>query len=445
MSARLVALKTLLDIDRSSAYTDKAIDRHLSPSVLSGLDKSLATELVYGIIRRQRTLDNLIDSLGNKKAQQQPPALRRILHIGLYQLRYLHHIPESAAVNTAVELTKDQGFGKLAGVVNGILRQYLRQVEAQGDALILPPDTVSRLGIIHSFPDWLISLWLDQFTEEETEKLCAWFNQSPSIDIRINPLKTNRDEVKNLLENAGVEVMTVGDLPQTLRLLRNVGNVKQLPGFSEGLYTIQDSSAQLVGHLLDPQPRETIIDACAAPGGKTCHIAELMGDRGKVWACDPVASRLKQIEGNIKRLSLHSVEIKQGDSRHQPGLIGKGDRVLLDAPCSGLGTLHKRPDIRWRERGDNLEQLSGLQSELLSHTADWVKPEGILVYATCTLNKGENEEVIIDFLGRHPGWRIENNLPSMFTPFVTAEGWLKVLPHVHQMDGFFMVKLVKDR
>ncbi len=443
MSARLLALKTLLDIDRSTAYTDRALDRHLHSS-LSALDKSLTTELVYGIVRRQRTLDNIIDSLGQKKAEQQPPTLRRILHIGLYQLRYLENIPFSAAVDTAVELAKQQGLGKLGGVVNGILRQYLRRLEAGGEVLTLPPDRVSQLGIIHSFPDWIIRLWLEQFGEEDTEGLCRWFNRSPSLDIRVNTLKTDREEVKTLLEGAEVKVTQVDNLPQALRLSGGVGNVKQLPRFQEGWYSFQDSSAQLVSHLLAPSPGETIIDACAAPGGKTTHIAELMGDKGKIWACDAVASRLKQIEANIKRSGLHSVEIKRVDSRHHPDFIGKGDRVLLDAPCSGLGTLHKRPDIRWRERPDNLGALSQIQAELLEQVAGWVKPKGILVYATCTLNRGENEEVIENFLSSHPQWRVVRDLPELFHPFTTPGGWLKVLPHLHQMDGFFMVKLIKD-
>jgi 16S rRNA (cytosine967-C5)-methyltransferase len=448
---RQVALNALRDIDRKQAYTDIALDRVLGQANLSSVDRGLVSELVYGVVRRQRSLDALIDLLGKKKARQQPPDLRLILHLGLYQLRYLSQIPESAAVNTTVELAKTNGLSKLSGVVNGLLREYIRQA-VDSDPLVLPENPVERLGIFHSFPNWIVEIWLKQLPLEEANQLCAWFNQSPTTDLRVNLLKTSVEALETVLVDAGLSVTRLPHLPQALRLTGSLGQIKQLPGYREGWWIVQDSSAQLVTHLLDPQPGETVIDACAAPGGKTTHIAELMEDKGIIWACDRDSKRLKKVRENAERLQLRSIKICAGDIRKLTQFTEKSDRagiceadrVLLDAPCSGLGTLHKRPDIRWRQTPEKIRELSLLQRELLKQAATWLKPGGILVYATCTLNPQENEEVIQSFLETHSNWTIEPPLSSSPADhFKTSEGWIKIYPHQHHMDGFFMVKLKK--
>ncbi|WP_017306483.1 16S rRNA (cytosine(967)-C(5))-methyltransferase [Spirulina subsalsa] len=442
MNARQLAFLALKQIDRQSAYTDVVLDRTLRhQKSLNPQDRGLFTELVYGIVRRQRSLDALIDQLGKKKARQQPPDLRLILHIGLYQLRYLDHIPPSAAVNTTVELAKTNGFKHLSGVVNGILRQYERFAQ-DGDPLVLPSDPISRLGLLHSFPDWILQLWWEEWGEEETEKLCIWFNNTPFLDLRINPLQTTREAVQEALNAQSLNVYPLPHLPQGLRVEGKTGPVALLPGYQEGWWTVQDGSAQLVAHLLAPQAGEVVIDACAAPGGKTTHIAELMGDQGEIWACDRALKRLNHIRGNQQRLKLHSIQTCGGDSREFKQFIGQGDRVLLDAPCSGLGTLHRHPDIRWRQTRENLAELVQLQRELLNHTATWVKPGGCLVYSTCTLNPQENEGVIQDFLATHPQWYLQPPPPDF--PVQNPAGWVKILPTKEDMDGFFMAKLVLE-
>ncbi|GBF78749.1 16S rRNA (cytosine(967)-C(5))-methyltransferase [Aphanothece sacrum] len=444
-NARQLALQILRDIDRRKTYTDIALDRGLKQTFLSPNDRGLCTELVYGIIRRQRTLDTLIDQLGKKSSQQQPPDLRRILHLGLYQLRYLNHIPPSAAVNTSVELTKENQLTSLAGVVNGILRQYIRLNNSQNEPLILPNNLVEKLGIIYSFPDWIIKIWLQQFGQETTEKICHWFNQPPSIDIRINSLQSTLETVETKLIEANLNVTRLLDFPNTLRLTGKTGAIQTLPGFKEGWWTVQDSSAQLVSYLLDPQPGEIIIDACAAPGGKTTHIAELIQDKGLIWACDRTVSRLKKITENAQRLHLESIKILEGDSRNFEQFRNRADRVLLDVPCSGLGTLHRHPDIRWRQTPETVSELSTLQGELLEQAATWIKPQGILVYGTCTLNSLENESIIERFLNSNSHWKIEPPSPnSWVSEFASPSGWIQILPHQHHMDGFFMVKLKKD-
>lgn len=438
---RQLAFIALKDIHRHGAYTDISLDRVLRTATLNSADRGLLTEIVYGCVRRSRSLDALIDQLGKKTATQQPPELRIILHIGLYQLRYQERIPASAAVNTSVELAKANGFKGLTGVVNGMLRQYSRLAESTTEPLQLPQEAIKRLGILHSFPDWIIQMWVEQLGIEETEQLCQWFNQTPTIDLRINPLQTSIEEVEAAMTTAGVEVKRLPHLPQALRIIGSAGAIGQLPGFNQGWWTIQDSSAQLVSYLLDPRAGDVVIDACAAPGGKTSHIAELMGDEGKIFACDKAASRLKKVKENAQRLQLKSIEICTGDSRHYPQFTNIGDSVLLDAPCSGLGTLHRRPDIRWRSTPANINELATLQGELLEQAATWLKPGGILVYATCTLHPQENEAVIQSFLARHAQWQIDPPLNSPLETFATPEGWIKVWPQRYQMDGFFMVRL----
>ncbi|MEH2260552.1 16S rRNA (cytosine(967)-C(5))-methyltransferase [Nostoc sp.] len=488
---RQLAFIALRDVHKG-AYADVALDRVLQKFNLPDCDRRLVTELVYGSVRRQRTLDTLIDQLAKKKSHQQPQDLRTILHLGFYQLRYQERIPTSAAVNTTVQLAKENGFFGLTGFVNGLLRQYIRLAEKiKGDPLQLPesPDLenltsiplspkrgealnspptlqglgaeglgfaltfpndvksqVERLGILHSFPDWIVQVWLEQLGLTETEQLCEWMNQSPTIDLRINPLRTSIEEVEAALQSVGVLVRRIPDLPQALRFIGNTGSIQKLPGFKEGWWTVQDSSAQLVGHLLDPQPGEVVIDACAAPGGKTTHIAELMADQGKIWACDRTPSRLRKLQENSQRLNLQSIQICTGDSRHLNQFQNTADRVLLDAPCSGLGTMHRHADARWRQTPESVRELSLLQQELLTHTSTFVKPGGVLVYATCTLHPAENEEVISAFLADSPQWQIESPSDVELPDFTdsTPQGWFKLWPHRQDIDGFFMVRLRKN-
>ncbi len=449
---RQIAFLALRDVHKG-AYADVALDKVLQKVKLQDIDRRLITELVYGSVRRQRTLDALIDQFAKKKSHQQPKDLRTILHLGLYQLCYQERIPASAAVNTTVQLAKENGFPGLTGFVNGLLRQYIRQVGGDEGAksssashlsLQLPENSVERLGILHSFPDWIIQVWLEQLSFAETEQLCEWMNQSPTIDLRINPLRTSIDVVEKALQSADILVKRLPNLSQALRLISNSGPIQNLPGFSEGWWVIQDSSAQLVSHLLDPQPGEVVIDTCAAPGGKTTHIAELMGDKGKIWACDRTPSRLRKLQENARRLNLQSMQICTGDSREFLQFENVADRVLLDAPCSGLGTLHRHADARWRQTPESVQELSKLQKELLAHTSTFVKTGGVLVYATCTLHPAENEAVISEFLAETSNWQIEPpDINSPVFAYSTPSGWCKVWPHRQNMDGFFMVRLRK--
>jgi 16S rRNA (cytosine967-C5)-methyltransferase len=242
-SPRQVAFQVLRDLDRRDTYPDLALDRALQKTALSPQDRGLATELVYGVLRRQRTLDALISQFSQRPSAQQPPALRRLLQLGLYQLRYLDQVPPSAAVNTSVDLAKENGLEGLSKVVNGILRAYLRQTEGGQDPLILPEDPTRRLGVGESFPDWIVDLFLKEWGEDRAQALCQAFNQTPLLDLRINPLKTSRGAVQTQFAEAGIDSHPLPGLPQALRLPGR-GSIRQLPGFQEGLWTVQSAPAQ---------------------------------------------------------------------------------------------------------------------------------------------------------------------------------------------------------
>ncbi|MGC1199122.1 MAG: 16S rRNA (cytosine(967)-C(5))-methyltransferase [Geitlerinemataceae cyanobacterium] len=446
---RQVAFLTLRDIYRRSAYADVALDKRLDRVQLQGSDRSLATELVYGCVRKQRSLDTLIDRLATKKAEQQPPDLRIILQIGLYQLGYLDRVPDAAAVNTTVDLAKANRLSGLAGFVNGVLRRYsrLRQTETGtlNSSPEFPGNRAQQLGIAYSYPDWIVENWCAQIGFAETEQLCQALDRPPSLHLRVNSLKTTPAEVESAFGERGIAVEPISPFPQSLKLTEGAGDITQFPGFSEGWWTVQDSSAQLATYLLDPQPGETIADACAAPGGKTTHIAELMGDVGTIWACDRTESRLKKVRQNVDRLGLQSVRIHPGDSRNFPQFVGQCDRVLLDAPCSGLGTLHRRADLRWRQTPETARELAILQRELLESAATWVKPGGVLVYATCTLHPPENQAQIQTFLDAHPHWQLDPpGSDSVAGIFTSSQGWIEIWPHRSSMDGFFMARLRRD-
>jgi 16S rRNA (cytosine967-C5)-methyltransferase len=437
---RQLAFITLKTVHKG-AFADVALDRTLSRHQLGDADRRLLTELVYGCVRRMRSLDTLIDQLGRKPALSQPPDVRTALHLGLYQLRYLEQIPPSAAVNTTVDLLKQNRMGGLSGFVNGLLRQYLRLREVQ-DPLTLPTDPVERLGILHSYPDWIVQSWVDSLGAEGAEQLCLTLNKPPSIDLRINPLKTDRESVLAALAAYGVTATPLPPLPQALRIVGNPGPIYKLPGYSEGWWTIQEASAQLVGHLVSPEPGATVIDLCAAPGGKTTHLVELMKGQGVVWACDRTASRLKRLQQNLQRMQIETVNLWEGDGRHLASEIPLADYILIDAPCSGLGTLNRHADARWRQTPESVKELSELQGQLLSAAAGHLKPNGVMVYATCTLHPLENEGAIAHFLEQHPQWELESTRANpLFAHLPSDAGWIKIWPHQQQMDGFFMARL----
>jgi 16S rRNA (cytosine967-C5)-methyltransferase len=437
------------------AYADVALERELQRSRLSLADRALATELTYGAIRQRLLLDAWLDALGRVPAARQPPRLRWLLHLGAYQLLFSQRVPASAAVSTTVELAKRGGLGRLAPVANGLLRQLLRRRQAAGadaDAgagagagagaagpepwcgLDLPDDPAASLALRHSLPPWLAALLLQWLPAEGAEAFGRACNRPPGLDLRVNPLRASREGVLAALAAAGVEAKPLAGagLEQGLSLSGRAGDLRRLPGYAEGHWCVQDRGAQRVAPLLDPQPGEQLLDACAAPGGKSTQIAELIGDQGQVWAVDRSARRLQRLERNATRLGLTCIRTLAADAAElaslRPDWCGQFHRVLVDAPCSGLGTLARHADARWRLEPADIAELVALQRRLLEGVAPLLQPGGVLVYATCTVHPAENGTLIDGFLAAHPTWSQEQR----------HQWW----PGEGQGDGFFLARLL---
>ncbi|MBD2422742.1 16S rRNA (cytosine(967)-C(5))-methyltransferase [Cyanobium sp. FACHB-13342] len=432
LAPRQLAWQVLLAVG-GGAYADVALERELQRHPLDGADRALATELAYGAIRQRRLLDAWLDALGKVPAARQPPKLRWLLHLGLYQLLFSSRVPASAAVSTTVELAKRGGLGRLAPVANGLLRACGRRRAGAGpepwDGLgPLADDPAAALGLRHSLPPWLAELVLTWPDPEAFGRAC---NQPPALDLRVNPLRTTPAGALEAFTIAGIEAAPLPELPGGLTLLGRSGELRALPGYAEGHWCVQDRAAQAVGVLLDPQPGERILDACAAPGGKSTHLAELMGDQGEVWAVDRSEGRLRRVGVNAARLGLHSIHTLAADAAEllaqKPEWRGWFDRILLDAPCSGLGTLARHADARWRLSPEAIGELVALQRQLLEALLPLLKPAGQLVYATCTVHPAENGELIEAFLADHPGW-------------VRHQQWQR-WPGPAGGDGFFAARL----
>lgn len=397
----------------AGAYTDLALERELRRSPLAPADRGLATELACGAIRQRALLDGWIDALGKVRAERQPPPLRWLLHLGLYQLLFTARVPPSAAVSTTVEIAKRDGLARLAPVVNGLLRACLRRRQplaaaaAPWEPLSLPADPAASLALRGSLPPWLAAGLLEWLPPEGAEAFALAANQPPALDLRVNRLRASREGVIEALAAAGVSAEPLPDLPWGLSLGGRSGDLRTLPGYAEGHWSVQDRTAQTIAPLLDPQPGQRLLDACAAPGGKSTHLAELIGDAGTVVAVDRSAGRLRRLRDNARRLGLSSIEPLTADAA-VPGAIGGPlfDRILLDAPCSGLGTLARHPDARWRITPATISELVALQHSLLEAMLPLLAPAGRLVYATCTVHPSENSALIAGVLAQHTGWRL---------------------------------------
>jgi len=406
----------------SGAYADAALERELQRQQLAPADRALATELAYGTIRQRRLLDGWLDALGKLPAQRQPPRLRWLLHLGLYQLLFSDRVPASAAVSTTVELAKGGGLARLAPVANGLLRSALRRRQGQpaepgqasesGQAsepwqgLELPADPAQALALRRSLPDWLAALLLQWLSPEAAEAFAVASNLPHSVDLRVNPLRASAEQLLVDLRAAGLEVEPLPGLPLGLSLRGRRGDLRLLPGFEAGQWCVQDRAAQRIATLLAPESGQRVLDACAAPGGKSTHLAELMGDQGELWAVDRSAARLERLRRNAARLGLGCIRTLAADAlvlaSEKPAWIGYFDRILLDAPCSGLGTLARHADARWRIEPQAIDALVKLQRSLLEALLPLLKPGGRLVYATCTVHPAENRQQVAALLADHP-------------------------------------------
>ncbi|MFN9659109.1 MAG: 16S rRNA (cytosine(967)-C(5))-methyltransferase [Cyanobacteriota bacterium] len=410
---------SVLQAVAAGAWADAALERALQRTPLSPRDRALATDLAYGAIRQRALLDAWITARGRVAAEKQPPTLRWLLHVGLQQLLFLRRVPAAAAVTTSVQLAREGGLERLAPVVNGLLRAVARQREGlPADAepwrgLPLPEDPAGSLALRHSLPLWLAQDLL-AWRGAAAETFAQACNAPPPFDLRVNLLRSDPATLIRRLADAGLRAEALPELPAGITLLDRPGDPRALPGYAEGHWSVQDRQAQRIVPLLDPQPGETILDACAAPGGKATHCAERMADRGEVWAVDRSSARLQRLRANAERLGLTALRPLAADAtallESHPDWRQRFDRILLDAPCSGLGTLARHADARWRQTPATVEDLALLQNTLLERLAPLLAPGGRFVYATCTVHRRENQKRIAHALQTRDQWQLLREL-----------------------------------
>jgi 16S rRNA (cytosine967-C5)-methyltransferase len=443
---RSIAVKVLTRVERTDSYLEKLIDHEIRTEVLNDYDKSLLNEICHGVIRWMRRLDWFLNGFYRGQWEKCMPEIKNTLRVALYQILFLNKIPDYAAVNEATEFVKKISTQKHADVVNGLLRTIIRTKEE----LVYPTreiDEVKYLGIMQSHPNWMVKRWIQRFGFEEAEKLAEANNKRPILTVRINTLKISKEDfLKRLTEkNIIYRFCKYLDNFITLRLMSKIYLDED---FREGYYTVQDESAGLVSVLLAPEENDLILDMCSAPGGKATHLAQLLNNKGKIIAVDKYDAKIKVMKENALRLGVTNIDFVQDDSNDfQSDIITtqRFDRILLDAPCSGLGVLSKKPDIRWKREPEDIIRLSKVQKKLLDNSAKYLKPGGVIVYSTCTIEPEENMEVVKEFLSMHTDFSIDNASKYIHRDLVNEDGCIEIFPHKNGIDGSFAARLVKNK
>lgn len=442
---RELAVEILSAVETRKAYADALLDHTLNRFVLSSSDRALLTQMVLGTLRWRGKIDWYLSRVLRRPLSRTNSYLRNLLRLTLYQLFFLSKVPAYAAVNEGVELGKKYGGAKAGNLINGVARRILRERRK-----LRAPDPQGNLTVYlateFSHPEWLVSSWLDYFGREETEALLKANNEEAPLTLRVNGIRGTREFVLQTLRANGFDAAPTPWSPQGIHV-KSRGVANELPGFQEGLFQVQGEASQMIGFLLEPQPGERILDACAAPGGKTTHLAELMGDNGEVVATDISARGLEKLRASVQRLRLESIRIVHADASEESKatLDGPYDRILVDAPCTGLGTLRSHPEAKWHRQERDIGRLSRLQTKIMRQISSRLKPGGTLVYSTCTLTQEENEGVIEDFLSRHTDLILEHavsHLPPQAKSMTRGKYFL-ALPHRHNTDGFFAARIKK--
>ena len=440
MEAREFALKVITNVELNGAYANIALARELARRCLNDQDRRFATELVYGVVKAGATLDWMLSHYSNRPMTKVDVAIRNILRLGMYQLFFLTKVPPSAACNESVKLAKKYGHAGTVKFVNAVLRNATREPQKiqYPDPKQDPP---RYLALKYFHPQWLIERWLQRLGYEATEELCHCNNQTPPLCLRTNTLKIDRTNLLKRLADEGVISQPSELVPEGI-ICTEHPSLGSLPSLLSGMAQVQDESSMLVSHVLDPHPGDFIIDACGAPGGKSTHIAALMNNSGRVLSTDLFAHKLAITNANATRLGISIIETEELDATTlNTRYMGQADRVLVDAPCSGLGVLRRKPDSRWRKSEATLAALPALQSAILHSAAQCVKQGGILVYSTCTTELEENQHVVESFLLSHPQFRLQ--LTGHYLPVKREEAMVQLWPHTDNTDGFFIARMVR--
>ena len=451
-------MTALLAIETGKTTAQQAIEQAARAGAgslsapLSSDDRALLHELVNGVLRHRLFLDWALQQVARETPYTRQAVLKQILRVGAYQLLWLKRVPDYAAVDQSVELAKARLGDKSAPLVNALLRNVIarRHDWALPDLLGQP---LEHIAITYSHPPWLVRRWVKRYGVQRTIALCRANNEPPPLTIRVNRLRLGAEDYRRVLQEKGIASTPCAYAPAALHV-EHGGPVTELPGYASGWFYVQDEASQLVPWLLAPKPGDTVLDACAAPGGKATEIAEMMENRGVVTAVDRSPERLAVVEENSRRLGVTIVRTVAADATRRLPMIGpdgepeRYDRILVDAPCSGLGVLRRHPEGKWIKDARSIHDSARTASAILSNVAPLLKPGGVLVYSTCSTEPEENQEVVGAFLERHRNFRSENPaplLPGAAAALLTEEGYLSTVLRGERMDGFFAARLIKGK
>lgn len=437
---RGTAVKILNRVERSDAYLDRLLDAEMRSTDMNELDRALMNEIVTGVIRWKMKLDWVLTGFFHGNFTKAETNIKNGLRVALYQILFLDKVPHSAAVNEAVEFIKRLRGQKVGDLVNAVLRNILRNIEN-----IRYPDPaedrIQHLAVIESHPYWIVKRWVDRFGYDEARQLLHANNQRPDLTLRVNRLKIDFNYFLSKLEQNQIQFSRSPVLDFFVRV-RHMAGIGSSEMFRQGFFVVQDESAGLPIMLLDPKPGDRVIDLCAAPGGKTTFIGELMRNVGEITAVDRYETRLNLVKSACQRTGIANAHFITADAAEVQ--IPPGDRVLVDVPCSGLGVLAKKPDAKWKRESVDLEKLVVIQKAILDNAATLVRPGGVLVYSTCTTEPEENEAIVQSFLLAHPEFTLEPASEFVPSTVVSPEGYVQTFPHKHEMDGAFAARLRKS-
>lgn len=444
-NARDIALQAIYRVNEEGAFSNLVLNELLNKSNLDQRDKSLATQLIYGSIRHRNSIDWVINHFSNRQVKKMTPWVRNALRLGVYQIDYLDKIPAPVAANETVEVAKEYCNRGAVKFINGNLRNIAKNI-----ASVEYPDReeqpVQHIRQRYSFPQWIVQRWVKRYGAEQTIEICQQLNKIPPTVIRTNTLHLTRQQLLENLSQEKAEAEVISILDEAVNLI-NYSSIANLDSFQRGEFFVQGLSSMLVAPILNPAPDDVVIDLCAAPGGKTTHCAQLMENQGLIKAVDIHEQKLDLIQENCQRLSIDNIETYCADGR-EIEFEDKADKILIDAPCSGLGIIAKKPEIRWQKKPQDLQQLQELQLELLSNAAGLLATGGELIYSTCTFTAEENETVINKFLAENNQFALvdlKDEADDLGVTDYLTDGMLKILPDNDLLEGFFIAKLVKNR
>ncbi|MGF7185705.1 16S rRNA (cytosine967-C5)-methyltransferase [Desulfitispora alkaliphila] len=448
INTRELAYRILHKIDVDKGYANITVNKFLERKDISKADRSFITQIVYGVLRHKGTLDWVIHQFTKNKFKKIKPNVLIILRIGLYQIMFMDRVPVSAACNESAKLARSFAHEGIVKFVNGVLRNISRNI---GDIKWpdYDQDPASYIAVKFSHPKWLVEKWIKQFGVEATKGICEENNKPATTWIRCNTMKTNRVQLFECLEANGVKCIESELVPEGIAIsgYDSLGRIDQ---FKEGLFTAQDESSMIVGHVLAPKPETVVIDACSAPGGKTTHLAQLMQDKGSILAYDIHPHKIDLVNQNAQRLGLSSIKVEVADATELHNKVtNQVDYVLVDVPCSGTGVIGRRADARWNKTLDSITEVTKLQYNIITSASKCVKPGGVLVYSTCSIEPEENLELVERFLRENKNFKMENIIELLtFNPkeedkIMAKKGYFQFLPHKHKTDGFFVCRLRK--